>query len=191
MSANLIQLFDSLQEIPEEFLKATPLLDLQALPRSALNNKEFEAMYANSIQTFNKIQTQVFQALYTLDKNDFIGASMGSGKRICVEFALMRIWSISEGAKLGFLDDWDESRWRRKATSHSFFRFSILLRLGFPVSAGDGFCQIGQHLIQQQLQVGTVLFFPMSPQPRSHVGLPFPAHYFFPSIFIGLLLSTS
>jgi pre-mRNA-splicing helicase BRR2 len=77
MSANLIQLFDSLQEIPEEFRKATPLLDLQAPPRSALNNKEFEAMYANSIRAFNKIQTQVFQALYTLDKNDFIGASMG------------------------------------------------------------------------------------------------------------------
>ena len=33
---------------------------------SALHNKEFEALYANTIQTFNKIlQTQVFQALYT------------------------------------------------------------------------------------------------------------------------------
>jgi pre-mRNA-splicing helicase BRR2 len=56
--------------------------DLQALPLSALHNKEFEALYANTIQTFNKIQTQVFQALYTSDENVFIGASTGSGNTI-------------------------------------------------------------------------------------------------------------
>jgi hypothetical protein len=41
------------------------LLDLQPLPLSALHNKEFEAIYSSSLRTFNKIQTQVFQALYT------------------------------------------------------------------------------------------------------------------------------
>ena len=53
-------------------------------------------IYANSIQTFNKIQTQVFQALYTSDENVFIGAPTGSGKMICAEFAVMRLWSKSE-----------------------------------------------------------------------------------------------
>ncbi|KAJ3514868.1 hypothetical protein NLJ89_g2119 [Agrocybe chaxingu] len=82
--------------LPKKFPKPTPLLDLQSLPLSALHNKEFEAIYANSIQTFNKIQTQVFQALYTSDENVFIGAPTGSGKTICAEFALLRLWSKRE-----------------------------------------------------------------------------------------------
>lgn len=77
--------------LPKKFPKATPLLDLQPLPLSALHNKEFEAIYVNSLQTFNKIQTQVFRALYTSDKNIFIGAPMGSGKTICAEFALLGV----------------------------------------------------------------------------------------------------
>ena len=60
--------------LPKKSPKSKPLLDLQPLPLSALHNKEFEAIYANSIKTFNKIQTQVFQALYTSDENVFIGA---------------------------------------------------------------------------------------------------------------------
>ena len=79
--------------LPKKSPKSTPLLDLQPLPLSALHNKEFEAIYANSIKTFNKIRTQVFQALYTSDENDFIGAPTGSGKTICAEFALLRLWT--------------------------------------------------------------------------------------------------
>ena len=45
---------------------------------------------------FAKIRTQVLQALYTLDENIFIGASTGSGKTICAEFALLRLWSKLE-----------------------------------------------------------------------------------------------
>ena len=79
--------------VPKKFPKPTPLLDLQALSLSALHNKEFKAFYANTIQTFNKIQTQVFQALHTLDENIFVGAPTGSGKTICAEFALLHLWS--------------------------------------------------------------------------------------------------
>lgn len=82
--------------LPEKFPPPTPLLDLQALPLSALHNKDFEAIYSSTIQTFNKIQTQVFQALYTTDENVFIGAPTGSGKTICAEFALLRLWSKRE-----------------------------------------------------------------------------------------------
>ena len=82
--------------LPEKFPPPTPLLDLQPLPLSALHNKEFEAIYSSTIQTFNKIQSQVFQALYTTDENVVIGAPTGSGKTICAEFALLRLWSKRE-----------------------------------------------------------------------------------------------
>ncbi|THG98887.1 hypothetical protein EW026_g3361 [Hermanssonia centrifuga] len=79
--------------LPEKFPAPTPLLDLQPLPLSALHNKEYESIYSSTLQTFNKIQTQVFQALYTTDDNVFVGAPTGSGKTICAEFALLRLWS--------------------------------------------------------------------------------------------------
>jgi len=65
-------------------------------PLSALYNKEFEGIYSSTIQTFNKIRKQVFQALYTSDENVFIGAPTGSGKTICAEFALPRLWGKRE-----------------------------------------------------------------------------------------------
>ena len=79
--------------LPEKFPIPTALLDLQPPPFSALHNPEFEQIYSSSIQSFNKIQTQVFQALYTTDDNVFVGAPTGSGKTICAEFALLRLWS--------------------------------------------------------------------------------------------------
>lgn len=79
--------------LPEKFPPPTVLLDLQPLPISALHNPEFEAIYASSISTFNKIQTQVFQALYASNENVFVGAPTGSGKTIAAEFALLRLWS--------------------------------------------------------------------------------------------------
>jgi pre-mRNA-splicing helicase BRR2 len=83
--------------LPEKFPTPTPLLDLQPLPLSALHNKEFETIYSSMTRTFNKIQTQVLQALYTSDENVFIGAPTGSGKTICAKFALLQLlWSNRE-----------------------------------------------------------------------------------------------
>ena len=75
---------------PEPFPPHTALLDLQPLPKTALHNPAFEALYP--FENFNKIQTQVFQALFTTDDNVFVGAPAGSGKTICAEFALLRLW---------------------------------------------------------------------------------------------------
>ncbi|EDR01243.1 uncharacterized protein LACBIDRAFT_240054 [Laccaria bicolor S238N-H82] len=106
--------------LPEKFPPPTPLLDLQALPLSALHNKEFEALYSSTIQTFNKIQTQVFQALYTTDENVFIGAPTGSGKTICAEFALLRLWSKREQPRAVCIEPYQEMvdqrvvEWRAK-----------------------------------------------------------------------------
>lgn len=106
--------------LPEKFPPPTPLLDLQALPLSALHNKEFESLYSSTIQTFNKIQTQVFQALYTSDENVFIGAPTGSGKTICAEFALLRLWSKRDQQRAVCVEPYQEmvdqrvAEWRRK-----------------------------------------------------------------------------
>lgn len=106
--------------LPEKFPQPTPLLDLQPLPLSALHNKEFEAIYSSSLRTFNKIQTQVFQALYTSDENVFIGAPTGSGKTICAEFALLRLWSKAEQPRAVCIEPFPEmveqrvAEWKRK-----------------------------------------------------------------------------
>ncbi|KAF9487720.1 Sec63-domain-containing protein [Pleurotus eryngii] len=106
--------------LPEKFPPPTPLLDLQQLPLSALHNKEFEALYSSTIQTFNKIQTQVFQALYTTDENVFIGAPTGSGKTICAEFALLRLWSKREQPRAICIEPYQEmvdqrvAEWKQK-----------------------------------------------------------------------------
>ncbi|KAH9830081.1 Sec63-domain-containing protein [Rhodofomes roseus] len=106
--------------LPEKFPPPTPLLDLQPLPLSALHNKEFESIYSSTIQTFNKIQTQVFQALYTTDENVFVGAPTGSGKTICAEFALLRLWSKREQQRAVCIEPYQEmvdlrvAEWRNK-----------------------------------------------------------------------------
>ncbi|TFY80397.1 hypothetical protein EWM64_g3621 [Hericium alpestre] len=94
--------------LPEKFPLPTPLLDLQPLPLSALHNKEFESIYSSILQTFNKIQTQVFQALYTSDESVFIGAPTGSGKTICAEFALLRLWSKREQPRAVCIEPYQE-----------------------------------------------------------------------------------
>ncbi|KAF5375631.1 hypothetical protein D9757_008508 [Collybiopsis confluens] len=111
--------------LPEKFPPPTPLLDLQSLPLSALHNKEFERIYedeesGHKINTFNKIQTQVFQSLYTSDENVFIGAPTGSGKTVCAEFALLRLWSKRSHGRAVCIEPFQElvemrvQEWRSK-----------------------------------------------------------------------------
>lgn len=91
---------------PEPFPPHTPLLDLQPLPVSALHNKAFENLYP--FESFNKIQTQVFQALFTTDDNVFIGAPTGSGKTFCAEFALLRLWSQRDPPRAVCIEPYQE-----------------------------------------------------------------------------------
>ena len=106
--------------LPEKFPPPTSLLELQQLPLSALHNREFETIYSSGIKTFNKIQTQVFQALYTTDDNIFIGAPTGSGKTICAEFALLRLWSKREQPRAVCIEPFQDmvdlrvAEWKKK-----------------------------------------------------------------------------
>ena len=65
--------------LPGKFPAPTQLLEVRPLPLSAIHKKELEAICSSTIDNFNKIQTQVFQALYATD-DVLVGASTGSGK---------------------------------------------------------------------------------------------------------------
>ncbi|KAF2674669.1 Sec63-domain-containing protein [Microthyrium microscopicum] len=88
--------------LPEKFPPHTPLLDLQPLPVAALKVKEYINLYPD-LEKFNKIQTQVFQSLYSSDDSVFIGASTGNGKTVCAEFALLRHWKAEGDSKVVYL----------------------------------------------------------------------------------------
>ncbi|KAI8793415.1 U5 small nuclear ribonucleoprotein 200 kDa helicase [Biomphalaria glabrata] len=79
--------------LPERYPPPTELLDLQPLPITALRNPKFESLYSKKFPIFNPIQTQVFNAIYNSDENVFVGAPTGSGKTICGEFAVLRMFS--------------------------------------------------------------------------------------------------
>ncbi|BFY98347.1 hypothetical protein BsWGS_01387 [Bradybaena similaris] len=89
--------------LPERYPPPTELLDLQPLPISALRNPKFEALYSKKFPIFNPIQTQVFNATYNSDDNVFIGAPTGSGKTICTEFAVLRMFSQNPEGRCVFI----------------------------------------------------------------------------------------
>ncbi|CAK7215283.1 Pre-mRNA-splicing helicase BRR2 [Sporothrix curviconia] len=78
--------------LPDKFPPHTELLDLQPLPVSALKHKDHMALYPEW-QTFNRIQTQTYNSLYATDQNVLVASSTGSGKTVCAEFALLRLWT--------------------------------------------------------------------------------------------------
>ena len=93
--------------LPEKFPPHTPLLDLQPLPVAALKNPNFQQLYPDW-KTFNKIQTQTFNSLFATDDNVFIGASTGSGKTVCAEFALLRHWSSQSKGRAVYVAPFQE-----------------------------------------------------------------------------------
>ncbi|OZC07839.1 Sec63 domain protein [Onchocerca flexuosa] len=76
--------------LPSSHRPNTDLLDLDPLPLTALKNEAFQSIY--NFQFFNPVQTQVFHCLYNTDQNALIGAPTGSGKTLCAELAMYRIF---------------------------------------------------------------------------------------------------
>ncbi|VDK20154.1 unnamed protein product, partial [Anisakis simplex] len=90
--------------LPEKYPPPTELLDLQPLPISALNNKQFQSIFEQkNINVFNPIQTQVFRTVYESNENVFIGAPHGSGKRVCAELAILRHFDNKPDSKAVFV----------------------------------------------------------------------------------------
>ena len=75
--------------LPEKHPPHTNLLDLQPLPKSALDNPQFQNLY--NFDYFNPIQSQIFHSLYHSDTNALIGAPTGSGKTIAAEIAIFKV----------------------------------------------------------------------------------------------------
>ncbi|KAJ3182114.1 DEIH-box ATPase [Irineochytrium annulatum] len=105
--------------LPEKYPPHTELLDLQPLPVSALRRKEYEALFSD-LRHFNPIQTQVFNTIYTSDDNVFVGAPAGSGKTICAEFALLRMWTLNAKGRCVYVAPFEEivelkcAEWKEK-----------------------------------------------------------------------------
>ena len=93
--------------LPEKFPPHTQLLDLQPLSTSALKSPEYQKLY-DVWPNFNKIQTQTFNTLFGTDDNCFIGASTGSGKTVCAEFALLRHWSSGSKGRAIYIAPFQE-----------------------------------------------------------------------------------
>lgn len=98
--------FDKLV-LPEKFPAHTPLLDLQAVPVSALKRQDYQSLYPNW-QGFNKVQTQVFSSLFSTNDNVFLGAPTGTGKTICAEFAVLRHWATQAQGRAVYIAPFQE-----------------------------------------------------------------------------------
>lgn len=85
--------------LPNKYPPATELLDLQPLPIGAvgLSNSILSKLYA--FKYFNPIQTQTFSALFENDDNVLVCAPNGSGKTICAEFAMIRLFQKNPVAR--------------------------------------------------------------------------------------------
>ena len=92
--------------LPNKYPPSTELLDLQPLPVSVVekiaadNGKAYKKLF-NDFKTFNAIQTQTFSTLFETDDSVLLCAPTGSGKTVCAEFAILRLYSNDPDAKTG------------------------------------------------------------------------------------------
>ena len=89
--------------LPDKHPPHTDLLDLTPLPRSALRDASFEALYEKKFTHFNAIQTQAFHALYHSSKNVLLGAPTGSGKTVSAELAMLRVFRDTPEKKVVYI----------------------------------------------------------------------------------------
>jgi len=89
--------------LPRKHPPHTDLMDLDPLPRSALNNPQYEALYEKMFSHFNAIQTQAFHTLFHSDTNVLLGAPTGSGKTISAELAMLKMFRDTPGGKCVYI----------------------------------------------------------------------------------------
>lgn len=111
--------------LPERYPPPTELLDLQPLPVSALRNQAYEALYSSQFPFFNPIQTQVFNSIYNSDDNVFLGAPTGSGKTICAEFGIMRMFTQNPDSRCVYIAPLDTLALQVFAELHNKFAIQM------------------------------------------------------------------
>lgn len=80
--------------LPQKFMLPTELLDLQPKPVASLNSPVATALFS-AFAHFNPIQTQAFSALFESDENVLLCAPTGSGKTVCAELAILRMFAAN------------------------------------------------------------------------------------------------
>ena len=55
------------------------------------------------VHNLTHMHTQVFNSLYNTDDDVFVGAPTGSGKTICAEFAMLRMFTAAADSKCVFV----------------------------------------------------------------------------------------
>ena len=105
--------------LPEKFPSHTPLLDLQPVPVAALKRDDYRKLFSDW-ERFNKLQTQVYSSLFTTNDNVFVGAPVGSGKTVCAEFAILKLWSVPTEGRAVYIAPFQErvdqrlSEWQQR-----------------------------------------------------------------------------
>lgn len=105
----------------------TNLLRLHPQPLSSLQNPVYEAIYAQKFRFFNPIQTQTFHQLYHQDGSVLICAPTGSGKTVCAELAILRVWNQNDKVRADAKEE-DGSNRRGNASSRSLIVYIAPLK---------------------------------------------------------------
>ena len=129
--------------MPEKFPPHTELLDLQLLPITNLKWPEAERLLSE-FSHFNPIQTQVFASLYNFDDSVFLGAPTGSGKTLCIIFAMLRCIRHYPDLKIVYVGPHD-AVCRQK---YNEFR-AIFKKLGKDVGLFTGQSNTDQKLLEK------------------------------------------
>ncbi|EJS43942.1 brr2p [Saccharomyces arboricola H-6] len=82
-------------KLPNKFPTSTPLLENIAVSTLELGSDDFSKIF--EFETFNKIQSQVFETVYNSNDSVFVGAAKGSGKTTLAELALLNHWRQNKG----------------------------------------------------------------------------------------------
>lgn len=80
--------------IPKKFPAPTSLTDMELISTSSVNET-----FPNTFKfdTFNLIQSNVFNTVYNTNDNVFIGCSKGCGKSVIAELAILNHWRQNKG----------------------------------------------------------------------------------------------
>eukprot|EP01132_Coremiostelium_polycephalum_P002462 gene2462-3044_t len=90
--------------LPEKYPPCHGLLNRQPIQVSSLKDQRSEKIF--NFKFFNTIQTHVFNSLYNTDENVLLAAPTNSGKTVCAELAVLRLFKNKEsgsGAKAIYL----------------------------------------------------------------------------------------